>query len=81
MTIMIFVFICAICILCNYIGIPESRFHDLRHSYAAAALSSGDDAKTVQENLGHHTAAFPLDIYGHVSEKMKKKAQQEWMLI
>jgi len=56
------------------IGIPESRFHDLRHSYAVAALSSGDDVKTVQENLGHHTAAFTLDVYGHVSEKMKKES-------
>ena len=56
------------------IGMPESRFHDLRHSYAVAALSSGDDVKTVQENLGHHTAAFTLGIYGHVSEKMKKES-------
>jgi integrase len=28
--------------------------------------------KTVQENLGHHTAAFTLDIYGHVTERMKQ---------
>jgi len=54
------------------IGIPEARFHDLRHSYALAALQSGDDIKTVQENLGHHTAAFTLDVYGHVSERMKR---------
>jgi len=54
------------------IGIPESRFHDLRHSYAVIALSSGDDIKTVQENLGHHTAAFTLDVYGHATEKMKQ---------
>lgn len=42
------------------------------HSYAVAALQSGDDIKTVQENLGHHTAAFTLDVYGHVTEKMKQ---------
>jgi integrase len=54
------------------IGIPSARFHDLRHSYAVAALQSGDDVKTVQENLGHHTAAFTLDAYGHVTEKMKR---------
>lgn len=54
------------------IGSPETRFHDLRHSYAIAALKSGDDIKTVQENLGHATAAFTLDIYGHVTEKMKQ---------
>ena len=27
---------------------------------------------TVQENLGHATASFTLDIYGHVTEKMKQ---------
>lgn len=53
------------------LGLPEVRFHDLRHSYAVAALESGIDVKTVQENLGHHTAAFTLDVYGHVSERMK----------
>jgi len=56
------------------INIPESRFHDLRHSYAVAALSSGDDIKTVQKTLGHHTAAFTLDTYGHVTEKMEKES-------
>lgn len=53
-------------------GYPNARFHDLRHSYAVAALQSGDDIKTVQENLGHHTAAFTLDVYGHVTEQMKQ---------
>ena len=31
-----------------------------------------DDIKTIQGNLGHATAAFTLDIYGHVTEEMKK---------
>jgi integrase len=56
------------------IGVPAARFHDLRHSYAVAALQSGDDVKTVQENLGHHTAAFTLDVYGHVTERMRKES-------
>lgn len=56
------------------IGIPESRFHDLRHSYAVNALQAGDDIKTLQENLGHHTASFTLDTYGHVTEKMKQES-------
>lgn len=56
------------------IELPETRFHDLRHSYAVLSLQAGDDVKTVQENLGHHTAAFTLDVYGHVSEKMKEES-------
>ncbi len=38
------------------------------------SLENGDDIKTVQGNLGHATAAFTLDVYGHVSDRMKKKA-------
>jgi integrase len=58
------------------IGMPATRFHDLRHSYAVASLQSGDDIKTVQENLGHQTASFTLDVYGHVSEKMKRDSSE-----
>lgn len=54
------------------IGCPGVRFHDLRHSYAVASIRAGDDIKTVQGNLGHATAAFTLDVYGHVTEQMKQ---------
>ena len=37
-----------------------------------AALRAGDDIKTVQGTLGHHAAAFTLDVYGHVTEEMKQ---------
>ena len=53
-------------------GLERIRFHDLRHTYAVFALQSGDDIKTVQENLGHVTAAFTLDIYRHVLDEMKQ---------
>lgn len=54
------------------IGIPETRFHDLRHTYATNAIRIGDPIKTVSENLGHATVAFTLDIYGHVTPQMKQ---------
>jgi integrase len=54
--------------IASNIGMPGLRFHDLRHSYAVNALQSGDDVNTVQETLGHHTAAFTLDIYGFVTD-------------
>ena len=52
------------------IGAPDARVHDLRHTYAVLSLQNGDDIKTVQENLGHASAAFTLDVYGHVSDRM-----------
>ena len=56
------------------IGAPNARVHDLRHTYAVLSLQNGDDVKTVQENLGHATAAFTLDVYGHVTAKMKQES-------
>lgn len=48
------------------------RFHDLRHTYAVNAIRAGDDIKSIQENLGHSSAAFTLDKYGHFTERMKQ---------
>ena len=58
----------------DQIGIPETRFHDMRHTYAVISLQNGDDIKTVQANVGHSTAAFTLDVYGHVSQKMQRES-------
>ena len=57
--------------LVKKIGAPNARVHDLRHTYAVACIESGVDVKTLQENLGHATAAFTMDVYGHVSRQMQ----------
>ena len=36
--------------------------------------STAKDLKTVQGNLGHATATFTLDVYGHVTDKMKQES-------
>mgnify|MGYP002857581963 FL=1 len=54
------------------IGYPEIRVHDLRHTYAVNSLRAGDDIKTLQENMGHATAAFTLDVYGHYTNDMRR---------
>ena len=54
--------------------LDETRFHDLRHTFAVNSLKSGDDIKTVQENLGHQTASFTLDVYAHVTNGMKHES-------
>lgn len=57
------------------IGVPDAKLHNLRHSHVAATL---DDIKTVQNNLGHRTVSFTLDVYSHVTEQVKQ-AQIRWM--
>ena len=54
----------------------ESRFHDLRHTFAVTSLYAGDDIKSVQANLGHETAQFTLDVYGHVTQTMRKESAE-----
>ena len=41
------------------------------HTYAVNAIRAGDDIKTIQGNLGHSSAAFTLERYGHFTERMK----------
>ena len=55
----------------------DARFHDLRHTYAVSALESGDTIKTVQDNLGHASAAFTLNIYSHTTQKMRRESADQ----
>jgi integrase len=56
------------------IELPDIRLHDLRHSYALMCLQEGVEIKTLQETLGHYSASFTLDFYGHASKQMKKES-------
>lgn len=55
-------------------ALPSIRFHDLRHTFATHALSSGVDARTLSGILGHTNASFTLDTYTHVTNDMQKNA-------
>ena len=55
---------------------PETRFHDLRHSYAVNALQNGDTPKDVSDQLGHYSTAFTMDVYGAVSDTMRRASQE-----
>jgi integrase len=62
--------------LVRELGMGDTRFHDLRHTYMVAALQAGDDPKSVQDALGHATAAFTLDVYGHITGQMRKESSE-----
>jgi integrase len=44
-------------------GLPRIRLHDVRHSYATAALAAGVLAKAVRKRLGHAAIATTMDTY------------------
>lgn len=53
------------------IGMPEFRFHDLRHTYAVISIKAGVDLKTLSAAMGHHSVAFTLDTYAFALTDMK----------
>ena len=59
-------------------GIEEHvRFHDLRHTFATMAISSGVDVKTLSSMLGHYSAGFTLDTYTHITNDMQRGAAKK----
>ena len=59
-------------------GLEKVNFHALRHTYVTLNIQEGIDLKTIQENIGHHSVAFTMDIYGAVTKKMKKSASDKF---
>lgn len=51
-------------------------FHDLRHTYATAAIAAGVDVKTVSSSLGHSNASMTLDIYADADPDAKRRSAQ-----
>ena len=55
-------------------GLPEIRFHDLRHTAATLLLSQGVHPKIVSEMLGHSQISVTLDLYSHVTPTLQRDA-------
>ncbi len=55
-------------------GLPDVRFHDLRHSAATLLLSENVHPKVVQELLGHSNVSITLNVYSHVLPGMQQEA-------
>lgn len=54
-------------------GLPDVRFHDLRHSVATILLAAKIDLKVVSELLGHSSVAITADIYAHVLPEQQQE--------
>jgi integrase len=56
------------------LGLPNVRFHDLRHAHATLLLVAGINPKVVSERLGHASVGITLDTYSHVLPSMQAEA-------
>ena len=63
-------------LLLEQAGLPDIRFHDLRHTFATLALQNGVDVKTVSSMLGHYDAGFTLRTYTHATRQKQDEAAQ-----
>lgn len=59
------------------LGLPNIRFHDLRHTHASLLLAAGVHPKVVQERLGHSQISLTLDTYSHVVPSLQEEAAEK----
>jgi len=55
-------------------GLPDRRFHDLRHSTATLLLAQGTDVRTIMDILGHSQISLTLNTYSHVMPELRREA-------
>jgi integrase len=55
-------------------GLPDQRFHDLRHACASLLLAQGVAPRVVMETLGHSQISLTLNTYSHVIPALGREA-------
>ena len=54
-------------------GLPNIRFHDLRHTFATNCIEGGADIKSLSQILGHSDVQISLNRYVHPSMDSKRR--------
>ena len=49
-------------------GVPEIRFHDLRHTYVSLERARGTQIELISSRVGHSRVSFTLQAYRHLYE-------------
>ena len=55
-------------------GLPDIRYHDLRHTAATLLLVQEVDPRTIMETLGHSRISMTMDTYAHVMPALQLRA-------
>ncbi len=58
-------------------GLRRIRFHDLRHSYAALAISRNVPLMVVSRHLGHSDVSLTARVYCHLLPETESAAAAE----
>jgi integrase len=52
-------------------GLPQIRFHDLRHGHVTYLMQAGVPLPAIAQRVGHSSVAVTGDIYSHVVSEMR----------
>lgn len=66
------------CTTANLSGYYAGPLHGLRHTYASLLIMAGKHPKYISSQMGHAAAAFSLDVYGHLMERVRVQPV-EWI--
>jgi integrase len=55
-------------------GLPDIRFHDLRHTAASLLLAQGVHPRVIMETLGHSQFGTTMNLYSHVTAELQRDA-------
>lgn len=58
------------------LGLPEIRFHDLRHTAASIILNHNVPVIVVSKRLGHAKVSITLNVYAHLIPESQKNVGQ-----
>jgi integrase len=59
-------------------GVRRIRLYDLRHTFASLLIAAGKNPPYIARQMGHHSAGFTLDTYGHLMEHIPARPV-EWI--
>jgi integrase len=58
-------------------GLPDIRFHDLRHTAASLLLVQGVQPRVVMETLGHSQISLTMNTYSHVMPVLQRETAEK----
>jgi len=61
----------------DIIGSPDLNIHSLRHTYGTTSSQAGVDPNITKASMGHYSAAFTLDRYGHAMDDERKESSDK----
>jgi integrase len=64
----------------TWAGLPQFRFHDLRHTFGAYAAQAGVNLEVIAAAMGH-TSTTVTKLYAHLSPQYKRNGLMKMAMV